>query len=90
MRAAGSPFAKNPTSSGALSIFSKLALTSLRRPSATVAAETTLQVAGGRSRRCSLEFGIFSLMFAVSGGGRRESGGVGGVLSFFFVCFGGA
>lgn len=49
IRAAGSPFAKKPTSSGGLSIFAKLALTSFSRPSATVAAETTLQVAGGGS-----------------------------------------
>lgn len=72
IRAAGSLFAKNPTSSGALSIFSKLALTSFNRPSATVAAETTLQVAGGGSWLYSVELGIFSLMFA---GGRAWAGG---------------
>lgn len=68
IRAAGSLFAKKPTSSGALSIFSKLALTSFNRPSATVAAETTLQVAGGGSWLYSVELGILSLMFAEEGG----------------------
>lgn len=72
IRAAGSPFAKKPTSSGGLSIFSRLALTSFSRPSATVAAETTLQVAGGGSwRSLAVAVGILSVMLAVEGRGRR-------------------
>lgn len=62
IRAAGSPFAKKPTSSGGRSIFAKLALTSFSRPSATVAAETTLQVAGGGSS-LAMDVGTFSAMF---------------------------
>jgi hypothetical protein len=45
-RAAGSPFARNPTSFGLLPSFASPSLTSASRPCAIVAARTTLHVAG--------------------------------------------